>query len=619
MSNNAFDEIKKCLDDGESFVLEAGAGSGKTFTLIQTLNYILEIHSTILRFNRQKIVCITYTNVAKNEIINRLEHNVLVEVLTIHEFLWSNLKQYQKQLRNELCNLNEIRYAEEEAKKAELTGAKFAAFEHKYVANLKNRIGDGISIDYQDTSFRDFDKGLLHHDDVITIARMMFEKNKLLANILSQRYPYIFLDEYQDSAPETVESFIDFVLGRHKDSFVLGFYGDSHQKIYNTGVGDLNKYIEAGKIKLITKKENYRSSKAVVSLLNNFRKNIVQNPIRTENGSVNFIYCNNYPAKPQKGITIWEKDIEPQKNLNYEKVIHNLIERGWNFGDKSPDKILVIANSRVAKRAGFGDLYTIFTERYGQSAKDSLINREHPLIRFFSGYIDKKTSQEREVGLEHLYGFWAEKKYNQVYRFLKYQSHFFSFGSIEHSDKVLVNKLLNELEEKRNNCTVGQLFEFVKESRLMFIPESLKKFIDRISEDLNNIEDEIIKGRILKDKALYDKIFELPYSVIKSFFTHIQNQTVFSTKHGTKGEEYRNVLTVIDDTEWKAEYNFEKFFDNSDDSEERKLRTRNLFYVECSRAKDNLVVLALSPMDNTAMREITAWFGVDSVVPIDKY
>lgn len=91
---------------------------------------------------------------------------------------------------------------------------------------------------------------------------------------------------------------------------------------------------------------------------------------------------------------------------------------------------------------------------------------------------------------------------------------------------------------------------------------------------------------------------------------------MFSTKHGTKGDEYRNVLTVIDDTEWKQEYNFDNFFNNTEDKPERKLRTRNLFYVECSRAKENLIVLMLSKLSDESLKNVKNWFGEENVVNI---
>ena len=112
ITNNmtAFEQIKKLIEEGKSFVLEAGAGSGKTYTLIQTLNYLIENKGEEIKKTNQKIICITYTNAAKNEINNRIEFNELIIVSTIHEFLWKSIKQFQKQLKIELCKLNEINF-----------------------------------------------------------------------------------------------------------------------------------------------------------------------------------------------------------------------------------------------------------------------------------------------------------------------------------------------------------------------------------------------------------------------------------------------------------------------------------------------------------------------------
>ncbi|MBS7231472.1 ATP-dependent helicase [Flavobacterium psychroterrae] len=629
---DAFKQIVEHIENKKSFVLEAGAGSGKTYTLIQTLNYLIENKGKDIRFNHQRIICITYTNVAKNEIIERLEHNPLVLVSTIHEFLWDCIKPYQKQLKIELCKLNEIHYSERILKKATLKGAQLAKFEIKYIANLSERILNIEEIKYEDPAFQDFEKGLLHHDDIIILAKMMFVNNILLTNILAQKYPFLLVDEYQDTAKETVISLIDFLLERNKGRIILGFFGDSHQKIYDSGIGDLEKYFdlenEAGKkLELVKKEENYRSSIEVIRLLNNFRKNIKQEPQTKLKGSVKFIYCRNYPKKEIKGIndrvkdegvTEYEKRIEPYKNKNYDKVLTKLKENKWNFDDDSDDKILIITNSRVAKRAKFEALYQIFSKRYGQRTKDQLLDRNHSFIKYLVGYIDKKTSQEREVGIEHLIYFWKIKNYNEVFRFLKKNSSFFNGNILKHSHKILITKIIEELIEVRKTKTVKEVFDFIEQKSVLLKSSGLNKLLERVSVDLTTLEDDNEdKKRTERDKEFVDDFMNLPYLEIINFFEHKKNNTVFSTKHSTKGEEYRNVLTVIDDTEFKTDYNFQNFFNDTEEKEDRKIRTKNLFYVECSRAKENLIVLALSEMCDSALNNIKSWFGDENVIDIE--
>ncbi len=597
---DTINQIKKKIEKNISYVLEAGAGSGKTYALIQTINYLIETKGEKIQLNNQRIVCITYTNVAKNEIIERLQNNPLVLVSTIHEFLWDCIKPYNKQLLIEFDKINTVNNKKEPS---------------KYELGLINRIK---SVEYSDRKFSDFENGKIGHDDLITLSLKMFENNKLLTTILASKYPYILVDEYQDTAPETIQSLVDFLLTRNKKKILIGFYGDSHQKIYNTGIGSLNEYIISKKITLITKPENYRSSHSVIKLLNKIRTNIEQkipDGIEKKQGSIQFINCTNYTDKEKNQKTKeYEDSLVPLKNVNYDNIISTLKKKGWDFSENSEDKILIIANSRVAKRGGFGDLYTTYARRYGQGANEALLKRENPITAFFVGSMDKKTSIERKTGIEHLASFYENKNYNDIIHFLK-RNDDTSVNLRKHEDKKIIIDKIEELIKIRETKKVKDVFDFLINNKLIKFSQGMLRFIERIKTDTEGL-DENTKKRIEKDIGFNSSLMELPYIEFVNLFKHTQNQNVFSTKHGTKGEEYRNVLVVIDDTSWKSQYKFEGYFDNSDNSNERKERTKNLFYVSCSRAKENLVVLALSKMGEQAMKQIEVWFGSENIKQI---
>ena len=61
----AIDQCKQCIDEKISFVLQGGAGSGKTESLKELLIYINQTNP------KAKVMCITHTNVAVNEILSR--------------------------------------------------------------------------------------------------------------------------------------------------------------------------------------------------------------------------------------------------------------------------------------------------------------------------------------------------------------------------------------------------------------------------------------------------------------------------------------------------------------------------------------------------------------------
>ncbi|RXG21960.1 UvrD-helicase domain-containing protein [Leeuwenhoekiella aequorea] len=594
----AIEQIINLIEENKSFVLEAGAGSGKTYTLIQTINHVLATKGESIKLNNQRIVCITYTNVAKNEIIERLENNPLVIVSTIHEFLWDCIKRFNKQLIIELDVLNEFMIAN--SKKPE-----------KYKTGLKDRIKTDVK--YDDSGYRDFEQGSLHHDDVITLSLQMFKNYTALTQILGQKYPYIFIDEYQDTASETVDAIVNYLLERNKSKLLVGFYGDSYQKIYDEGVGSLQTYIDSNKLKLVTKDDNYRSSENVVNLLNNIRDNITQiipESKKSIEGIVQFINCINAPIQPKEGKRAYYERIAPKKSTDYDKVVSSLEKNGWDFSEFGDDKILIIANSKVAERAGFGKLYKTYSKRF-YDPKAELLNRENHFASYFFGSKDKKTSKERETGIEHLASFWEQKNYNRVIKYLKQQGIFSSLT--KHSDKKEIENKLEELTTLRTTGTVQDVFDFCQTNQLSLCSRNLQRFLEKVKIDIKSITDDEEKKRATENKAFYDSLMHINYNEIICAFKHIQEQTSYSTKHGTKGEEYRNVLVVIDDTSWVAKYNFKDFFNNTETNSDRKLRTKNLFYVSCSRAKKNLVVLALSEMGESAMKKITEWFGVENV------
>lgn len=90
--------INKNLDKYNDFIFSAGAGAGKTYSLIESLKYVVKKYGEKLKYHNQKVICITYTNVAVNEIKERLGNSDLALVSTIHETLWSLIKSYQKEL-----------------------------------------------------------------------------------------------------------------------------------------------------------------------------------------------------------------------------------------------------------------------------------------------------------------------------------------------------------------------------------------------------------------------------------------------------------------------------------------------------------------------------------------
>ena len=91
-------KIQECIVSKKSFVFQGGAGCGKTETLKQTLQILSK------DYPKKRIACITHTNFAVNEIIDRVGEGY--NISTIHSFLGSLIKNYTKVIHEVIVVVN---------------------------------------------------------------------------------------------------------------------------------------------------------------------------------------------------------------------------------------------------------------------------------------------------------------------------------------------------------------------------------------------------------------------------------------------------------------------------------------------------------------------------------
>lgn len=240
----------ECIRSKTNFIMEGGAGSGKTRSLSEVIGEIGQ------RYPDRRILCITYTNNAVNEIINRVNVKNIV-VSTIHKFLWNLIKQFQ----------DEIKWALNELIKEELINKNIPE-------NFDARKLEKITYD----DYVSWNRGVISHNEVLSIAKKLFDTKPKLSKIVEGIYSYIFIDEYQDTDKNVVEMFLKNL---NNEKVVIGFFGDSMQAIYDRGIGDLNDY----NLDRIEKKKNWRNPNAVIKVGNNLRIDKMQQ----ESGKTNNI------------------------------------------------------------------------------------------------------------------------------------------------------------------------------------------------------------------------------------------------------------------------------------------------------------------------------------------
>ena len=538
------EQVVELLERRQSFIVEAGAGAGKTRTLVSALSYLLSHEAKSFLSTNQKLVCITYTNVAANEITSRINRDPLVRVSTIHEFLWSVIAPFQAELRDLIIDANA------------------AAEGRKKVDGLNLQ---GMAIEYWQFP-RKYERGKIGHDDVIDLSSRLFAKYPKVSRLLADRYPVIFVDEYQDTSPRTIDLLLDRLLAQNPGRVTVGLFGDHMQQIYNTGVGR----VERDDLEVVQKSENFRCSLSVIAVLNQLRLELKQVAGGANlQGSARFLYSEN-------------GDADVVANLREE-----LAREGWS---ESTSKVLMLTRRGIADSLEWPQLLAVCQKR-SSFGVDNLITREDEFGAFFAS-------------IEELAAAFDAQRFGD---FLAMRGRS-GMRILQHGDKKTVVNQMTRLSQLRENSTVGEVVDFVMQDGLLRKPRRLQALEDRIAlaEDPERAE---------RDSVFLSSLRDIPYLEVIKFEQYLNNETPFSTNHGVKGEEYDDVLVVLDDRLWN-QYKFESVLAD-DTSKTQFQRSLNLLYVSCSRAKRNLVVLALSPMSATAIDGAERIFGEGMVRQID--
>lgn len=295
------------------FKVVAGPGAGKTKWLVGHINQVLT-KSKRLGISR-KIACITYTNVAVDTIIKRLQDGAhRVEVCTIHSFLYKHvLKPYAHFLPAEYeLNAKLIRGHDDKV----LTGYAFlkdwkartgqarikddkavvdALYALRWTFDGSGNLvvgtkypykADGYSIknaSYLDYKKMAWSKGVVHHDDVLFLSFELIRLFPFILEVLRAKFPYFFIDEFQDISPIQLKILNQILV---KET-IVGVVGDSAQSIYGfmgANSNQLDNFAPAG-LNEYKIEDNWRSTQKIIDVLNTVRSDLHQNGKRGVEGT----------------------------------------------------------------------------------------------------------------------------------------------------------------------------------------------------------------------------------------------------------------------------------------------------------------------------------------------
>lgn len=587
-------KIAGCIDNETSFSVVAGAGSGKTTSLVEALKKIKAKRAKEMRKNGQRIVCITYTNRAVDVISKRLGFDELFHVSTLHGFLWDEIARFQDAIREALREFvipQHMENARSSDKGGQSQTAKKARLKLARLEQELEALGESPPVKYEETVISDYSKCILNHDDVIDVAAYLISNRPILQKGLGFKYPYIFVDEAQDTFPHVVEA-LNAVCAK-AGLPIVGYFGDPMQQIYDKRVENFAG--PQGSIE-ISKEENFRCSTSVIDLLNRFRVDLKQVPgdenARIEGSVFITVAQAPDPEGPRKTYTADQLDEVAAK---FSEAL-----AAWEWKDVSPVKQLFLARRMIARRLGFVTLHKLFTGDFSSSRSQSDYEEgSHYLLKpFIDGLFDLvQASRSNNV-----------KKTIETLR--RVSPAFDDDGQNKaKSLKEMLDRASqhgSELDELWENGSMRGILKYCEAHGLYPLSERLVYQLNR--EQRGEFDRDSDEHQRDKGDWLADEFFILKAAELENYIEFLDENSPFSTQHGSKGEEYKNVLVMIDDIEaaWNA-YSFSKVLTPgvAGNPTDRQMDfTRKLAYVCFSRAEENLRILLFSKDARAAGQEL---------------
>ena len=553
-------QIIETLKSGHSFRVEAGAGSGKTYSLNRVIEWIQANKWSDYSRKKQNVVCITYTNAAVDVIAERLAKDSFVIPSTIHSFAWNAIKQYQNFLIDTVTTNEE--YQADDGDFNQVTEVTYT-LGHRYKEN---------GIQY------------LYHDDVLKLFCALLDNAKF-RRVFANKYPLILIDEYQDTYKPIIDRFIEYFIEKETEP-QFGFFGDAWQTIYqsNKACGK----IENDKIEVIKKGSNFRSAPRIVQLLNELRPELPQkSAIDGFDGEVFAITCDDF-----SGVRRTERNFK--NDLPADELKERLNNIRQKIEETTPNdenlKVLMITHKVLASQQGYEKLLDILD--------DGLRDKEDPFLIFFTDTVEPIYHALATSNTQLLFDILGIKRYPITKK----------------SEKAEWKNLYNQLTEVRAQKAIDVLKTIIH-SHLIPIPPNVDNWY-QIYEDAPET--------LYASGTSVQQFLSIEYAQFIAVRDFLYPDAQFSTEHGVKGEEYDNVVFVISKGWSQYQFEtYAPMITGKSPIPKAKVaayeRNRNLFYVCCSRPKKRLFFLVTVPIEATFRAFLKDLVGEDNILTYHQF
>jgi DNA helicase-2/ATP-dependent DNA helicase PcrA len=430
----------------QHFRVSAGPGAGKTHWLTNHIKTVL--HESKRLQKTRKIACITYTNIGADTIKMRLGiASLQVEVDTIHSFLYEHVvkpylgfidaahglciekvrghddeivrsysflndwKVKTKQTRISTDDNLELIYALQRAQ------WKFNTSEELIVGAVQQKIKN-YSIknsSYHDYKTMAWAKGILHHDDVLFFSYELVTKNPFILDILRAKFPYFFIDEFQDTNP--IQTRIIKLIGE-KES-IIGVIGDKAQSIFGFQGASYNNFDSFNlsstvNYQIIT---NRRSSNEIIDLLNIIRKDINQSKFKNQSGPAPTILVGDMNSALLRAQVICGN--EAIYSLTYRNIVSNILKKQADtaaFDKELLDKLMKVDKPSSSNKYR-GSLITAFIKATELANEGRFKESIRILEKAFKSKPDSEETGQNIIHIIHLLNKYSEFENKSLYEY----------------------------------------------------------------------------------------------------------------------------------------------------------------------------------------------------------
>lgn len=625
--------IRACLSLAQprSFFLFAGAGSGKTRSLKDALEGLDTQTLTTLRKHSRKIAVITYTNAAADEITRRVKADPVFQVQTIHSFAWSLIEGRTADIRGWLENNLQAEIAKIQADHEKGRAGKAHDERVKKMASKTNRLerlAEIRAFTYAPEG-DNFGRDALQHTEVIALAAHFLTESETFQNIVLARYPFILIDESQDTMKPLMEALLTFE-EQHRGRIALGLLGDTMQRIYTDGLRDLDKRV--GDFAQPAKQMNHRSRARIVDLANAIRRDDDGRQQRARED------------KPGGTVRVFLAPSEGTVRGAFEAFACADMARitgdpAWQNAEAI--KTLTIERHMAAARLGFSELFEPLSKP--DKLKDGFRDGTLPAMRLFTHRVLPLVTAQRNgdafaaMAVLRDGSPLVDKRGIRVGR----------AGQASGLDaaRAGVAALMTLFKDERDpSC--AEVLGVVAEHRLFPIPDQLRPCLpdnSPVAQDMADILAEF--GPIFDEQGLttpedappietttteaWTQALATPFSQVARYLAYVEDRSPYGTHQGVKGLEFPRVMVIADDahTRFKGLASYETLFGvkplgpdaqkKADKGDETTIeRTRRLLYVTCTRAEESLALVLYSEAPDTIRRFLISngWMAEEEVV-----